>query len=255
VHPLRTPKGQLRRGVREQIETSNWSGYAVARFQTGTDYTSASGAWTVPSVSNAPGFSNSYSSSWVGVGGFCLNSSCSSVDNTLIQLGTEQDASGSGATQYYAWYELLPKSPVQIPLAVSPGDRIVASLVDGAAGVRSASLRARGFRRASGPKGGGGRAGGPKRQTWTLTMTDQTTGSSWSTTVSYDSSLASAEWVQEAPYSGSVLPLADYGTATFDPGSADGASPALVPADGLVMIDPPRPDVQPVGTRQRRRRL
>jgi hypothetical protein len=41
------------------------------------------------------------SSIWVGIGG--LNG-----DQTLIQVGTEQDASATGATTYYAWYETLP---------------------------------------------------------------------------------------------------------------------------------------------------
>jgi hypothetical protein len=48
---------------------------------------------------------------------------------TLIQLGTEQDVSPSGATQYYAWYEMLPKAEIPIEtLPVKPGDQITASL-------------------------------------------------------------------------------------------------------------------------------
>jgi hypothetical protein len=36
--------------------------------------------------------------------------------------------------------------------------------------------------------------------------------------LTYGSSLLSAEWIEEAPYSGGILPLADFGTAQF-PGS------------------------------------
>jgi hypothetical protein len=238
LHPVRTPQGALRRGVRDQIYTENWSGYTVAKFETGQSYGSAAGTWIVPKVSNVSGFSNTYSSSWVGIGGFCLNSSCSSVDSTLIQLGTEQDASSTGATQYYAWYELSPKFPVQIPLTINPGDKITASLVD----PPKAGGRDRAPKSKPGGPGGGPRS---KGQTWTLTMVDQTTGHSWSTTVSYNSSLDSAEWIEEAPYSGGILPLANYGTATFDPGTVGYAAnpalpenPGLAPGNAVVMLDP-----------------
>ena len=35
-----------------------------------------------------------------------------SMTNTLIQLGTEHDVSSRGATQYYAWVEVLPNYPI-----------------------------------------------------------------------------------------------------------------------------------------------
>ena len=37
-----------------------------------------------------------YSSTWVGIGGGCLNTACSVTDNTLIQAGTEQDVAANG---------------------------------------------------------------------------------------------------------------------------------------------------------------
>lgn len=229
VHPIRNPNGNARHSVRDQIVTSNWSGYALAKFNSGVNYTSASAEWTVPQVQDAPGATTSYSSSWVGIGGFCLNAKCSRVDKTLIQLGTEQDASSNGTTQYYAWYETLPKPPTTITsLTVSPGDKIVATLSDGPKVIHTRPS----------DKGSSGGGGGSKTQTWVLTMSDITTGASWSTSLSYDSSLASAEWIEEAPYSGGVLPLADFGTITFNPGSANGKNPSLSQTNGIVMNDP-----------------
>ncbi len=229
VLPARTPQGQVLRNVRHQVTTQNWSGYAVAKYETGSNYTSASATWVVPTATVPPGQSAGYSSSWVGIGGFCMNSICSKVDRSLIQLGTEQDASSSGVTQYYAWWETLPQGSQLISsMAIHPGDTIVASLADGPSITNAKSS----------PGGGKGGSGGRKGQTWTLSLADSTTGASWTSTMSYDSSLASAEWIEEAPYSGGILPLADFGTATFDPGYANGASPGLAQSNGIVMLDP-----------------
>jgi hypothetical protein len=218
----RNDDGSLKRGPHYQIDTSNWSGYAVANFQTSRKYTSAQSTWVVPAVTYGgtdAGASSEYSSNWVGIGGFCMNALCTHGDRTLIQLGTEQDVSPppSNTTNYSAWYELIPQAPVTIPLTISPGDTITASL-------QCAS------------------ACSAKKQNWLLTMTDVTTNQSWHTTVSYGSSLASAEWIEEAPYSNGVLPLADFGTALFADGAADSTSngtPVLsLSANGIQMTDP-----------------
>ncbi len=232
IKPIRTPQGQALRNLKHQVTTQNWSGYAVAKYNTGMNYTSASATWVVPAASTPPGYSTGYSSSWVGVGGFCLNSSCSRVDKTLIQLGTEQDASSGGVTQYYAWWEALPQGSQIIHMTINPGDTVVASLSDGpsAGNTEGGSRSGKGGR---GKPGGGGRG-----QTWRLSLADQTTGESWTTTLNYNSSLASAEWIEEAPYSGGILPLADFQTSTFDPNSANGADPNLSSSDGIVMADP-----------------
>lgn len=233
VHPVRTPRGQVVRNIRDQVTTQNWSGYAVASFNTGMKYSSATATWVVPTAKTPPpGYSVGYSSSWVGIGGFCLNSSCSRVDKTLIQLGTEQDVSSSGSVNYYAWWETLPQTSQLISsVTISPGDTVVATLSDGPSVTQSRPSK-------PGNGKGGGNGGGGKGQVWTLSLTNESNGESWSTTMSYKSSLASAEWIEEAPYSGGILPLANFGTATFDPGSADGLSPALTTSDGIVMVNP-----------------
>ena len=72
-----------------------------------------------------------------------------------------------------------------------------------------------------------------------LSLEDKTTGSTWSRTFVYNSSLASAEWIEEAPYSGIILPLANYGTTNFDLGTVNGGeNPALLNQEGVIMYNP-----------------
>jgi Peptidase A4 family len=239
----RNDDGSLKRARRNQIETSNWSGYAVANFESNALYTAAQGSWIVAAVSyqQPPGVcrhrrferrfvetcfaasaSAEYSASWVGIGGYCTNTNCTQVDNSLIQLGTAQNVSADGTTQYFAWIEMLPESESELsPSAypVEPGDTITASL-----SCQSACTPG-------------------DAQSWLLTMTDATKdGTKWTfaTTVSYKSSLLSAEWIEEAPSSSAgILPLADYGTTTFFGASVNGdSSPALVGTDAILMVDP-----------------
>jgi Peptidase A4 family len=250
VHVHRNDDGSLKRGLRNQMETSNWSGYAVANFSTGELYSAAQASWTVPAVSYNPmppvchsvfirgstrqvcssaSAEAEYSASWVGIGGFCENPDCTTVDNTLIQIGTEQEVSASGATQYYAWVEMLPNNPLVISprypfcdslscaYPVAPGDNITASL---ACQTDCSTLG--------------------QTQTWGLTMRNATRGWIFSTTVNYASTLLSAEWIQEAPSSSAgVLPLADFTTVTFDPTvNAADSTPNLTGPDAIVMVDP-----------------
>jgi hypothetical protein len=217
----RNPDGSPQRGLRNQFISTNWSGYVVANYQTGVKYTSASMTWIVPTVgygaSTDTTSSNQYSANWVGIGGFCANLLCTRGDHTLIQLGTEQDVSPSGATNYYAWYEILPQAETPLDPAshpVSPGDLMTASLS------------------CNQPCSG-------KTQHWTLSMTDETRNWTWTMPISYGSSLLSAEWIEEAPYSGGILPLADFVTARFPgPNLANHASPTVSSANVIQMKDP-----------------
>jgi hypothetical protein len=219
IHVRRNPDGTPVRGLRNQLVSYNWSGYVVAHYLTGQHYTSAQLTWTVPTVTYGPSTdttsSNQYSANWVGIGGFCENRVCFRADKTLIQLGTEQDVSSTGATQYYAWYEMLPAAETPITtLTINPGDMITATLSCGSTCSQ-------------------------KQQNWTLTMTDQTSSRSWSKIVSYGSSELSVEWIEEAPYEGGVLPLANFGTARFSAtGGTNGATPSLsLSQNGIEMQD------------------
>lgn len=158
----------------------NWGGYAVA-----SDFnnpqpvvTGVRGSWIVPQVEVSQ--NDTFSAVWVGIGG--------TFGNTLIQTGTEQDSIG-GVAFYSAWFELLPSDSVTIQtIDVSPGDVINASitLVDQTGDV------------------------------WQISVSDLTTGQSYSRNFVYASSELSAEWIVERPTVNNVLsPLANFGTVTF----------------------------------------
>jgi hypothetical protein len=219
INPHRHADGTLRRGPRNEMYNDQWSGFAVATYQTGQTYSSASATWQVPSVSYVPFNGNSTweaVSHWVGIGGYCQNPSCTSVAQALIQLGTVAEASNSGGTYYVPVYELYPAGSQNIPYSVTPGDIITASL-QCTAGCSPATT-----------------------QTWVLAMSDQTAGWQWSETFQFQSGMGSAEWITEAPGgNGGPLPLADYVQANFEPVSANGANPNLtLAANGLAMEDP-----------------
>ena len=222
VQVRRNDDGTVKRERHGEIATSNWAGYAAAQFETRQTYTAAQATWTVPTLIFDPndfsGLGTQYSATWVGIGGFCENALCTKGDRTLIQLGTEQEVSFDGSTNYYSWYELLPAFPVnmdQKTYPVAAGDSI------------TASLKCNG----SCPS---------RKQSWTLTMHNQTQNWTWSVPVPYASSKLSAEWIEEAPSSaGGILPLADFGTATIDPDLGNESTPNLsLATNGILMEDP-----------------
>lgn len=173
--------------------SSNWSGYAI----TGSTYQSITGSWVVPTVSTLHGAE--YSSAWIGIDGF--------NNSSLIQTGTEQNASHKG-TSYNAWWEILPASETPIStMSIQPGDHMAASIVNNGNG------------------------------TWTISLVDQTTGQHFTTTQAYSGPAQSAEWIMEAPTIGRhVATLAHYGQTTVNPTSVNGQDPQLVTKDGGVMI-------------------
>jgi hypothetical protein len=141
---------------------------------------------------------------WVGIGGV--------ESHDLIQAGTEATASGAGDVQYEAWIELLPRSSHPVPLTVTPGDSVTVSLTQQSTG------------------------------NWLVAFKDNTTGQTYQTPEQYDSSLSSAEWVEEAPSGGRrVLALDQFGTVTFSAGSTvkDGATDTIAKAGGraITMAD------------------
>jgi len=211
THPpvkfYQNPDGSIRR-FHNSIVTPIWSGYAVTA---SAPYSSASATWQVPSVSYDgapnPPYNEEAADNWVGIGG--------DGDSTLIQLGTSGTVFTNGATSYGAWYELYPAGAVGISNNVKPGDIITASLQCTAACSPSSV------------------------QTWQLTLTNTTAGWTWSQSFQYQSTMASAEWILEAPQVGGIVPLPDYVRTTFDPVAANGQNPNLsLSANGVVMQDP-----------------
>ncbi len=212
IEVIRDAKGDAIRRKSGEFESTNWSGYVLPKFITREHYTAAQATWIVPQVF-FDGI-ESASSSWVGIGGFCKNAKCGrhQEDGSLIQLGTEQDSISDTESQYYAWYEMLPGAEIPITsLMISPGDVITASL--------SCAAKCN------------------KKTSWTLSMTNETSGDTWSQVVKYKSSRLSVDVIEEAPFSGGVLPLADFGTVTFSDISANSVPVNLSEAESVVMQD------------------
>lgn len=233
VHIKRNPDGSPKRSPQSAVITKNWSGYIVRGFQTGELYTSASANWTVPTVTyyqNNPGFALESSASWVGIGGACADASyltqavCDDKDRTLIQVVTAQKATPTG-TEYVAKYEMLPAPAVTIPITINPGDRIAASVQCIANCSNPATI-----------------LDPTQTQTWTLSLSNETTGSGWQQIVTYASRELSAEWIEEAPTQTGVgiLPLAYFDIANFGPHlEANGKVPKLsVSENGFEMQNP-----------------
>jgi len=165
-------------------DSLNWSGYAVTP---ASGITAVSSTFTVPKAGILP---PGFAATWTGIGGY------NTAD--LIQAGTAEQSLPSlplVGDHYYAWYELLPNSEVQLSgcagdpkCTVTPGDRI-------SVGIRQI---------------GSGE--------WSIAMTDAGKWS-WSSDVSYGSSESSAEWILEAPTLVVQTLPAPVGTVAFGPTS------------------------------------
>ena len=208
------PNGRPILGTHGEVTTGNWSGYQV----TGGTYTSAQLTWTVPAVTytSYPGTSPAieWSSTWVGIGG--------STDTTLIQLGTEQDTTRTGAPAYFAWYEVLPAAETPLSTSqypVSPGDLMSASLLC----ITNCTPNV--------------------QQSWFLAMSNLTRGWTFTLSINYTSSLASAEWIMEATTNLAappvITPLPSYFETIFSGALVNGGVPSLTLAsNGVILNDP-----------------
>jgi len=138
--------------------------------------TDVKGSWVVPSV-NCGGTPTAYASFWVGIDGYS--------SNTVEQIGTDSDCQG-GSGVYYAWFEFYPHPSFNVnSLAIKPGDVISAEVTY-------------------------------TNGRFTVSLTDKTTGQSFSTSTKVNSAKrSSAEWIIEAPSGGGVLPLADFNTVSY----------------------------------------
>ena len=115
---------------------------------------------------------------WVGIGG------ANTTD--LIQAGTEATVNPDGTVTYDAWTETLPQSTRTVSLSVNAGDTVTVTITERSAG------------------------------TWLIEMKDVTTNKIYTTTIRYNSSKSSAEWIQEAPSVGrGIAPLDSFGTVKF----------------------------------------
>jgi len=167
----------------------NWSGYvADGNTGNGSQVTNQINNYTsVTGTWTIPAVSANTSgtadATWVGIGGV--------ESHDLIQAGTQALVEG-GSVSYSAWIEKLPGFSQTISLPVNAGDSITATINQESSGV------------------------------WRITIQDNTSGKSYSATTSYDSSLSSAEWVEEmvSNGNGTFRPLDSFGTVSFTAASA-----------------------------------
>jgi len=189
------------------VTSGNWSGYAA----TGGSgkFTSVSASWVQPSV-NCSGDANTDSAFWVGLDGYS--------NSALEQTGTEADCV-NGQAEYNDWWEVLPASETPYYSTLDPGDYITASVKYNGNG------------------------------TFTMSLSDSSRGWSHSTTENGSSGFQndSAEVIAEAPYDGSILPLANFGYVTFQNSEADGNALADYSPNEIIMTGNNDTRAQPGG--------
>lgn len=194
-------------------QSLNWSGYMQGSLEKGTTFHTIAADWIVPKVKpHRPGEAE-YSSSWIGIGGGCLDSECKLFDATLIQAGIGHDVDASGNADYYAWWETIPAPLIRVELPVSAGDRVHVEIAEA-----------------------------PTPGIWTITILNRDTSGSFSITLPYTSTYGSAEWVIETPLviteSGvTVGPMPDLARVHFDLATTNGAPAALVVGEQIQLVD------------------
>jgi len=205
--------------VRPQVnanQSGNWFGYNQGTLeQNGKQFHAVTGYWRVPRASSHKSGENEYSSSWLGIGGGCVDSSCLVGDNTLIQTGTEQDVDSSGHPSYSAWWEIIPAPSITIAnITPRPGDLMYASIAESPSG----------------------------SELWTIQLRDVTRHQSFSQTIPYASSHLTAEWIDETPVvldtSGNAFaPLPNLSVTNFDHATTNGAPAGLKSSEEMQLVD------------------
>lgn len=145
-------------------------------------YVASGGSFTAVSgtwtVPNVNAGTTGTDATWIGIGG---------VDSTdLIQAGTQAIVE-NGQVSYSAIWEILPDVAQPIPMSINAGDQISVSITQ------------------------------QNSDTWQINIQDTTNSQTWTKSVTYKSSLSSAEWIEEAPATGqlTILPLDSFGSVTF----------------------------------------
>jgi hypothetical protein len=193
-------------------QSNNWSGYNQGLLEKGTTFHEVSGTWVVPKATQHRSGEAEFSATWVGIGGGCVDSGCRVVDSTLIQAGTEQDVDSKGQASYSAWWEIIPAPSITVSLPVSAGQKVHVDVAEGLPEV------------------------------WTITISNLSTGKSFSMTVPYSSSYATAEWIEETPLligtgGAGISAMPKLSTVVFDPGTANRTSPHLVSSEAIQLVD------------------
>ena len=197
-------------------QSTNWYGYNQGTLEQGNKlFNSVSGDWTVPTATQHTSGKAESSSTWIGIGGGCVDANCNVGDNTLIQTGTEQDVDASGKASYSAWWEVIPAPGLTISnFAVSPGDHMSSTIAETV----------------------------PNSNVWKITLKDVTKNETFTTTVPYTSTHATAEWIQETPIvigtdGTGLADLPNLSTNVFSAAKTNGAPAGLKSSEEIQLID------------------
>jgi len=157
--------------VPQQVESENWSGYAL----TGGPFSSVTGTFSVTQMVQGDAPPEDLSE-WVGIGGF--NS------DGLIQAGIDETPDPYNPGEYFIipWWEVLPAAQTDITsMEVAPGNEVSVTISQ------------------------------LSPELWSIKLTDDTTGQSFVTDQDWQGGATSVEWILEAPMAdGSQTPLAAY---------------------------------------------
>jgi hypothetical protein len=196
-------------------QSFNWAGYVQGRLAKGTSFHSVSAEWVVPKVKQRNRGVAEHSSSWIGIGGGCLDNSCTLTDSTLIQAGIEHDVDAAGNAHYYAWWETIPAPLIRTELVVREGDRVRVEISESTV----------------------------TPQIWTILIVNVTTGGSFTLTLPYTSTYGTVEWVIETPIVISddggitVGPMPDVAPVRFDNATANGVPAGLLLEEQMMLVD------------------
>jgi len=196
-------------------DSSNWFGYDQGALEQGGKlFTSITGEWTVPTATQHTSGQAEDSADWIGIGGGCVDSGCDVTDSTLIQTGTEQDISSTGAASYSAWYELVPAPSLTISsITVHPGDEMYADISQAVS----------------------------DSDVWDITLQDLSTGQSYTTTLPYSSTMDTAEWIEETPLEigtdAGLAALPNLTNPAFRSGTVNGSPVQLSASEAMDLTD------------------
>jgi hypothetical protein len=188
----------VRQGLAQRKNPNTSSNWSGYVFE-GSGITGARGTFNVPALNPTAGLSDT--TEWVGVDG--------NADNTLIQAGIDEEYNPKlGHVVITPWWEMLPAAETPIPsMTVSVGDSITAAVQQ-----QSGST------------------------TWTITVTDNTTGQTFTTAQYYVGAQTSAEWIVEAPsFGNTVVTLGVYSPSITFSGLSIGSG-VPVALDRLFMV-------------------
>jgi hypothetical protein len=205
--------GQLIHPIINTNTSNNWFGYNVGSLERHTLFHSITGVWTVPTATqHTPGQAED-SADWIGIGGGCVDAGCTVTDATLIQTGTEQNVAANGQASYSAWWELIPAPQISISMKVQPGDQMRASIAEKLA----------------------------NSNIWKITLRDVTRGETFTKTVPYSSTHATAEWIEETPLEIGTNPglaaLPNLTSPAFDQGTLNGKPANLRSSEEIQLVD------------------